>query len=120
MDIDEKWFYMTRAKENYFLVCGNNSDNPDESPPARRTRNKHYIEKVLFLCAQARPRWDAHRNAYWDGKIGIWPVGTYWMRTRGPRTGSLMWEDQTITQKVYRKLLLEKVVPVIELKWPRA
>ena len=62
VDIDEKWFYMTRAKENYFLVCGDNSDDPDESHPVRRTQNKHYIEKVLFCV---------HRHIHCGMLIGM-------------------------------------------------
>jgi len=31
----------------------------------------------MFICAQARPRWDPHRNAMWDGKVGFWPIGFY-------------------------------------------
>ena len=96
IDIEEKWFYMTKTKENYFLACGDHNDS-DEEVPIRRTRNRTYVGKELFLCAQARPRWDPHRNANWEGKLGIWPVGTFWMRTRGPQTGTLVWEDYTIT-----------------------
>ena len=96
ININEKWFYMTNTKENYFLACGDGNDS-DEVVPIQRTRNRTYIGKVLFLCAQARPRWDPHRNANWDGKLGIWPIGTFRMRTRGPRTGTLVWEDHTIT-----------------------
>ncbi|KAI9917522.1 hypothetical protein PsorP6_013095 [Peronosclerospora sorghi] len=29
--------------------------------------------KVMFLVAVARPQWDPHKNAYFDGKIGAWP-----------------------------------------------
>ena len=31
----------------------------------------------------------------------------------------LRWKDKTITQDVYRELLLEKVVVAIEQKWPQ-
>jgi hypothetical protein len=40
-------------------------------------RHKKYTTKVMFLCALARPRWDDVTNRYWDGKIGIWPIGNY-------------------------------------------
>ncbi|TBU00910.1 hypothetical protein CWI39_1540p0010 [Hamiltosporidium magnivora] len=42
--VDEKWFYLT----------------------------KRFITKIMFMAAVARPRYDAHRNLYFDGKIGIW------------------------------------------------
>ena len=30
-----------------------------------------------------------------------------------------MWKDESVTKNVYRRLLLEKVVPAIKEKWPR-
>ena len=83
IDVDEKWFKMTRDGEKYILCDSDFEDSDGESDsennkedPTRRTRHKGYIGKVMFLCAQARPRWDPHRNAYWDGKLGIWPIGS--------------------------------------------
>ena len=34
-----------------------------------------YLIKVtkVFMAAVARPRYDAHRRQYFNGKIGIWP-----------------------------------------------
>ena len=60
--IDEKWFNMCQDGEGYILVDG-------EEPPKRTVKHKNYIGKVLFLCAQARPRWDPHTNSQWDGKL---------------------------------------------------
>ena len=68
IDIDEKWFYMTKDNENYILVDG----ELEQSTPRRRVRHKGFITKVMFLCAQARPRWDYARHCTWNGKIGIW------------------------------------------------
>lgn len=82
VDIDEKWFYQTSDGKNYILTAaefdeeGDDDGNEDnESVPHRTTRHKCHIPKVMFLCAQARPRWDAHRAAVWDGKIGLWLIG---------------------------------------------
>ena len=82
VDVDEKWFYMTQESESFITVNPNyerteSEDDEERDEPVRRTRHKNYIQKVLFLCAQARPRWDPHRNAMWDGKIGIWPIGDW-------------------------------------------
>jgi hypothetical protein len=41
VDVDEKRFYQTSEKE-----------------PHRTISHKNHITKVMFLCAQARPRWD--------------------------------------------------------------
>jgi hypothetical protein len=135
VDVDEKWFFLTRDAERYIVVDPNyDSDTSDDSDsddgddagkedvPTRRTRHKGYIGKVLFLCAQARPRFDPHRNAFWDGKVGIWPIGKMVpaQRTSNNRlAGTLEWKDESVTNEVYRKLLLEKVVPAIQQKWPR-
>ena len=120
VDVDEKWFRLTEDQENYFLVRGNEEEgDSNEEIPVRRTRNKNYVTKVLFLCAQAHPCWDPHRNGWWDGKLGMWPIGSYKLVQRGASTGQLRWKDKTITQDVYRELLLEKVVVAIEQKWPR-
>lgn len=137
VDVDEKWFYLTQDNENY-IICDSDYDSETESEeedgdeereeqtkeskPVRRIRHKKYITKVQFLCAQARPRWDPHRNAYWDGKIGIWPIGDFKpapRRSVNREAGTLVWKDEVVTRDVYRKLLLEKVVPAIRDKWPR-
>jgi len=56
--VDEKWFYLCRDGENYILAG-------DEPPPERHVKHKNFIGKVMFLCAQARPRWDPATNSMW-------------------------------------------------------
>jgi hypothetical protein len=46
--IDEKWFWICQDSEKYIMV-------EDEALPRRTVRHKGYIEKVMFLCALARP-----------------------------------------------------------------
>ena len=125
VDIDEKWFNLSSNKENYIVLDpsynDSDDDNEDEMPHCR-VRNKGYKNKVLFLCAQARPRWDPHRNAYWDGKLGIWPVGSWKpaQRTSIQRAaGTMVWYNETVTRDVYRRLLVQKLLPAIETLWPR-
>jgi hypothetical protein len=127
VDIDEKWFYQTTDGKNYILTAAefeadDANEDEEEAAPHRTTRHKCHIPKVMFLCAQARPRYDAHRNSMWDGKIGIWPIG-HWapaQRTSIHRpAGTMVWHDETITKESYRQLLLEKVFPAIKEKWPR-
>ena len=62
--VDEKWFYLTRDQENYIMV----DDEPD---PQRTVKHKSHVEKVMFLAATAKPRWDAHKKQWFDGKIGL-------------------------------------------------
>lgn len=67
--IDEKWFYMTKKLETYYLL-------PDEEDPLRTCKSKNFIGKVMFLAAIARPRFDAEGNEIFSGKIGIFPFVT--------------------------------------------
>ena len=130
VNVDEKWFYMTRDNKNYIVVTPDDEyDNlPDENEentrlPTFRARHKNYIGKVMFLVATARPRFDPQRNQVWDGKIGVWPIGEWVPAQRDSNRrpmGTLVWKDTSIGRNVYRKLLLEKVVPAIVEKWPRA
>ncbi|KAL6594954.1 hypothetical protein ACP70R_048057 [Stipagrostis hirtigluma subsp. patula] len=46
---------------------------PGEPDPLRTVHNKNSIDKVMFLAAIARPRYDASGNCIFDGKIGVWP-----------------------------------------------
>jgi hypothetical protein len=128
VDIDEKWFYQTSDGKNYILTAaefeeeegGDEAD--DEATPHRTIRHKCHIPKVMFLCAQARPRWDPHRNAMWDGKLGLWPIGHWAPAQRASinrPAGTMVWHDQAVTKDSYRRLLLEKVFPSIIELWPR-
>ncbi|TBU11443.1 hypothetical protein CWI38_1203p0020 [Hamiltosporidium tvaerminnensis] len=63
--IDEKWFYLTKVKRSYYLML-------NEEKPERNCKSKPFITKIMFMAAVARPRYDAHRKLYFDGKIGIW------------------------------------------------
>jgi hypothetical protein len=112
--IDEKWFHMCQDGEGYLLVA-------DEEPPVRYTKHKNFIGKVMFLCAQARPRWDHHANKQWDGKIGIWPIGKYTVAQRNSvnrPAGTIEWENVNINHELYRDLLVDHVFPEIMNKWP--
>jgi hypothetical protein len=73
--VDEKWFWLCKEGEKYLLLDG-------EMPPKRYVKHKSHIEKVMFLCAQARPRYDPHKQCMWDGKLGIWPIGDLTMAQR--------------------------------------
>jgi hypothetical protein len=117
--IDEKWFFLCQARARYILV--EDKDSP-ELDPVRRVRHKSHITKVMFLCAQARPRWDYSKNQMWDGKIGIWPVGQWQPYVRGEkaRQGLMKWVDVKLTRQKYTELLIEKLLPSIEAKWPKA
>jgi hypothetical protein len=117
--IDEKWFFLCQDGARYILV--EDKDSP-EADPVRRTRHKSHITKVMFLCAQARPRWDYAKNQMWDGKLGIWPVGHWQPYVRGEkaRQGLSRWVDENITRDKYTELLVDKLLPSIESNWPKS
>ena len=113
--IDEKWFYLCREKETYILI----SDR--EEGPTRRTKHKSHITKIMFMCAQARPQWFARENQYWDGKIGMWPIGSFEPAERAsanrPR-GTMVWRNKKLDIGEYLKVMCENIIPAIREKWP--
>ena len=112
--LDEKWFYMTRDHSHYILAAG-------ESDPHRTTRHKGYIEKVMFLSAVARPRWDSHRKCNFNGKIGIWPIAEKFAAKRNSirrPAGTLVWKNLPMDRRLYREVLIQKVLPAIKEKFP--
>lgn len=76
MHIDEKWFYKTKGSQNYYL-------SNEEEEPYRSCQSKHYIDKIMFLCAVRRPRFDEDGNCTFDGKIGMFPFVTEKPAKRG-------------------------------------
>ena len=76
----------------------------------------------MFLCAVARPCFNTSVNSWWDGKLGIWPIGDWEPAQRGSKNrpyGMLVWKNKTVTKVVYRDLLINKLTPAILDKWPR-
>uniref|UniRef100_A0A8R7U4H5 Transposase Tc1-like domain-containing protein n=1 Tax=Triticum urartu TaxID=4572 RepID=A0A8R7U4H5_TRIUA len=72
--IDEKWFYRTRKTQNMYL-------SHRENAPHRECKHKNHIQKIMFLSAMARPRYDAQGNCVFDGKIGVWAY-TEWVQAK--------------------------------------
>jgi hypothetical protein len=112
--IDEKWFYLTEACASYILTC-------DEDNPIRTTRNRNHIEKVMFLCAVARPRMNPLTGQMFDGKIGAWPIGDFGEAIRNsvhrPR-GAEVWRNESMTRIKYKDMLINQVLPAILEKFP--
>jgi hypothetical protein len=51
-------------------------------------KSKRFIDKIMFLCVDAQPRWDTVWNQYFDGKIGMYPFITIQMAKRASRAQS--------------------------------
>jgi hypothetical protein len=113
--VDEKWFFLNKPTVKAYLA-------PDEKDPERASKSKRFPTRVMFLCAVARPRWDTRANRYFDGKLGIWPFVEKVPAQRGSRNrprGTLETKPISVTKEVYKKFILEKVLPAIEKKWPQ-
>ena len=73
----------------------------------------------MFLSAIAHPR--KIRGQWWDGKIGIWPIGEmgYAQKTSKSRPkGTPIWVNRSVDKKTYREYMIEKVLPAILEKFP--
>ena len=113
--VNEKWFFLSRQRERYLLL-------PEEKNPKRCVKSKSHITKVMFLCAVARPRFNTSANSWWDGKLGIWPIGGWEPAQRASKNrprGTLVWKNKPVTKGVYRELLISKLLPAIIEKWLR-
>ena len=112
--VDEKWFNLYKTLTRYYLA-GN------EFLPDRSTPNKRYVSKVMFLAAVAQPRYDFHRKARFDGKIGIWPIietAPVKRSSANLPAGTLVIQNVTMTREVYVRMLEEKLFLAIRKLWP--
>ncbi|XP_047961814.1 uncharacterized protein LOC125206616 [Salvia hispanica] len=113
--IDEKWFYMTKASDRYYLL-------PDEDEPYRSCKSKRYITKVMFMCAVSRPHFGMDGQATYDGKVGIFPFTEVLPAQRKsknrPRGTMETKAIHSVTKEVMRDCLINKIIPAIKAKWP--
>ena len=112
--IDKKWLYLMKDGQHFIIAV-------DEEEPYRHVQHKSFLTKIMFLCAVARPRYDMRRNAWFDGKIGIWPIGKWEPAKRSSKKrakGTPVWKNQCITRDVYCEYLIEKFLPAVKEKWP--
>ena len=62
-----------------------------------------------------------NKNAWFDGKIGIWPIGKWEpvkQSSKKHAEGMPMWKNQSIMRDVYWEYLIQKLLPAIKQKWP--
>lgn len=115
--IDEKWFYLTQDKRNYYVLH-------NEEAPLRACKSKRFIPKIMFMAAVARPRYDHHRKQFFDGKIGLWPFVYNEPAKRNSKNrpkGTLITKPvESINAAEVRKMLIENVLPAIKAKFPAA
>ena len=110
--IDEKWFYLTKDGQRFIIVA-------DEAEPYRHVQHKSFLTKIMFLCAVARPRYDMNKNTWFDGKIGIWPIGKWepakWSSKKRGK-GTPVRKNQSMMWDVYQEYLIQKLLPAIKQK----
>ena len=112
--VDEKWFNLTEDGQTFVLCEG-------EEPPKRKVQHKSYIAKIMFLCAQARPR--IVNGSMWDGKVGLWPIGYMDVATRSSANrpqGTPVWKNESVNRDKYREMMIDDVLPAILAKFPEA
>ncbi|KAL6564551.1 hypothetical protein OROMI_016001 [Orobanche minor] len=113
--IDEKWFYISRKTEKYYLL-------PEECDPERSCKSKNFLTKIMFLAAMARPRFDSMGNVTFSEKIGIFPFVSEQPAKRNSvnrAAGTLEIKPMTSVGKdTCRSFLIGKVLPAILEKWP--
>ena len=90
----------------------------DKKNPKHCIKHKSHITKVRFLCTVVRLRFNPSVNSWWDGKLGIWPIGVKRKSKNRPK-GMPVWKNKMVTKEVYRELLISKLIPAILEKWLR-
>ena len=103
--IDEKWFYLMKDGQRFIIAA-------DKEEPYRHVQHKSFLTKIMFLCAVARPRYDTRRNAWFDGKIRIWPIGKWELVKRSSKKcakGTPVWKNQCIKAGCLLRILDPKV-----------
>jgi len=112
--IDEKWFFISEKQLRVYLAI-------DEEAPGRYAQHHDHLIKVMFLCAVARPRFDAEGECTFDGKIGMWPFVEYVPAQRRsvnrPR-GAIITTPVSCTRERYRRMLIDNLLPAIRIRWP--
>ncbi|XP_042009191.1 uncharacterized protein LOC121757765 [Salvia splendens] len=104
--IDEKWFYMTKTSDRYYLL-------PDEVEPYKACKSKRFITKVMFMCAVSRPVFGLDGLTKFDGKLGIFPfteLVAAQRKSKNRAKGTL--ETKPISS------VNKSIVPAIKAKWP--
>ncbi|XP_042019041.1 uncharacterized protein LOC121766872 [Salvia splendens] len=113
--IDEKWFYMTKSSDRYYLL-------PDEAEPYRACKSKRFITKVMFMCAVSRPVFGLDGQTKFDGKLGIFPfteLAAAKRKSKNRPKGTLETKPiPSVNKSVMRDCIINRIVPAIKAKWP--
>ncbi|VFQ83711.1 unnamed protein product [Cuscuta campestris] len=107
---------MTKTSQRFYLL-------PEEVDPYRTCKSKRFITKVMFLCVVGKSLFDDNGVVLWDGKIGIFHfTETVEAKRRSKNRAKGVLEVKPIkavTKQVIKDMLINKVIPAIQEKWPR-
>ncbi|CAO2841571.1 unnamed protein product [Amaranthus hypochondriacus] len=113
--IDEKWFYLNPDKRRFYLL-------PGEEDPCMAQQSKRFKLKAMFMAVIGKPLYDIHGGLIHDGKYGIFPFTVKEMAKKSSKNraaGTLVTKAlQNVNRDVIRDMLLTKVIPSIQSKWP--
>ena len=112
--IGEKWFYLTKDGQHFIIAA-------EKEEPYRHVQHKLFLTKIMFLCVVARPRYDMNKNAWFDRRIGIWPIGKWEPAKQSSKKHAKrmpVWKNQCITWDVYHEYLIQKLLPAVKERWP--
>ena len=112
---DENWFYLTKKTQRVYLAH-------KEKVLYRAAKSSKFIPKAMFLGMVARPRWNLYGQCMFDGKIEIFPfinmVAAQRDSKNRPRGSIEIKPNESVTQEVYRSMLIQQLIPAILRKWP--
>ena len=111
--LDEKLFYVTTEKEDYY-------QHNLEEVPVKKGISKRFITRCMFLAVCARPRYDPHSKTFWDGKIGIYPIMELVPAINNSKNrpkGTLETKNVTMDSAKYVEMLVDQVLPDIHAKF---
>ncbi|CAO2834390.1 unnamed protein product [Amaranthus hypochondriacus] len=115
--IDEKWFYLSPDKRRFYLL-------PGEEDPYMAQQSKRFKLKAMFMAVIGKPLYDIHGGLIHDGKYGIFPFTVQEVAKKSSKNraaGTMVTKAlQNVNRDVIRHMLLTKVIPAIQSKWPES
>ena len=83
----------------------------NEELPPEFVKNKLHLQKIMFVCAVARPHYLPETGTYWDGKIGMWVFAAMVPAGRDSincKKGTPVFTTTNVTKPVFRKYIITK------------
>ena len=96
---------------------------PKEEKPIRRTQNKRFLKKVMFLVAVGVPRMNHTTATYFDGKLGCFPliekVPEKKNKKNRVKSTIITKEITSVSREVIKETIIKKLLPNIVKYFPR-